>query len=421
MDSFELERGRIFVGGLHWQALTGGASEAKAEALRLASELSFDLAVWRTTGAQQIGFAATADGFKAGMLSAAAVVSKTIEVESGERDFLCATKLPDGRYLYVAQAEGVIPPDGDFIASAEDVRARMLEDLSIGKNWNMVIAPLMWAMSNTVERDFEDFIPQKGGKPDFKHSWWALKPVKPSLTSMLKGVAPFLIAGLVLAGAAVGYKQYQQQQAAQEAARLAAMQASEPVQELPHPWKDKVRAKAAIQACSTAINGLETLWPGNWKPESVACSVATGTLTVTWKQGAHGWIKHLLEVEPRASVIGDGTTAILVLPVPMSGAEDEALLDERTRSLDMRVKVQQYGATLVLAAPPAPPAMPGANANQAPSRWNELSWAMQGVLLPPEDLISSMDGAGFRLGSVTARFTDGLIKWDLEGSQYVLP
>lgn len=421
-NSFELERGRVFVGGLHWQALSAGPSEAKNEAQQLAKQLSFDLAVSRTTGAHQIGFASTADGYKPGMMSAAAVVSKTIEIESGERDFLCATELPDGRFLYVAQADGVIPPEGDFIASAETVRSRMLEDMSIGKAWNMVIAPMMWGMPDSVERAFEDFIPRKGGKLDFKHNWWALKPVKPNIASLAKSALPFVVIGAVIALGAIGYKQWQQEQAAKEAAQLAAMQSNEPIKEMPHPWKDKPRAQIAVAACATGFDSISTLWPGNWKPETVLCSPAAGSMTVTWKRGEFGWIKHLLEVEPKANVSGDGSMATLVVPVSVSGTEDETLVDERTRSLQMQMVAQQYGLMINLAAPPAPPTMPGSQPNdQMLPKWRELAWAIKGSALPPENVVASLDGAGFRVGSVTARFSDGLIKWDLEGSQYVLP
>lgn len=421
IHSFELEKGRIFVGGLHWQALSGSPSEAKAEAQQLAKQLSFDLAVWRTTGAPQIGFASTADGYKTGMLSAAAVVSKTIEVELGERDFLCATELPDGRYLYVSQADGVIPPEGDFIGTAEAVRARMLEDMAIGKAWSLVIAPDMWGMPEAKERAFEDFIPRRGGKPYFKHKWWALKPVKPNIGSMIKTVLPLVAIGGVIALGVLGYRQWQQDQAAKEAARLAMLQSAEQQPEaLPHPWKTQQRAQLTVAACATGFDSIPTMWPGNWKPDSVSCSPAAG-LVVTWKRGEHGWIKHLLDIEPKASISADGTMATMILPIQLTGGEDEALQDERTRALHLQMTAQQYGLTVSLSAPAAPPPMPGAPSNQLPPQWRELSWAVKGSALSPESVVAVLDGAGFRVGSVVARFSDGIIKWDLEGSQYVLP
>lgn len=422
VHSFELEKGRVFVGGLHWQALSGTPSEAKSEAQQLAKQLSFDLAVWRTTGAQQIGFAASGDGYKAGMLSAAAVVSKTIEVEFSERDFLCAAELPDGRYLYVAQADGVITPEGDFIGTEEEVRLRMLEDMSIDKTWNMVVAPVMWGIAESTERTFEDFIPRKGGKLNFKHKWWALKPVKPNVASVVKTLLPFAIIAVVGVGGVMGYKQWEAQKAAEEAARLAMLQQNQTPTEIPHPWKSKPRAQMAVAACATGFDAIEGLWPGNWKPESVVCSPSDGVLAINWKRGENGWIKHLLEQQPKANVSTDGTTATLVMPLAVSGAEDERLIDERTRSLQLQMVAQEYGLTLSLSAPAAPPPMPGAAANtQVVQPWRELSWSIKGSGLSPESVVAALDGAGFRLSSATARFNEGLIKWDLEGAQYVLP
>lgn len=422
IHSFELEKGRIFVGGLHWQALSGSPSEAKSEAQQLAKQLSFDLAVWRTTGAQQIGFAASGDGFKAGMLSAAAVISKTVEVEFSERDFLCATELPDGRFLYVAQADGVVTPEGDFIGTEEEVRLRMLEDMSIDKTWNMVFAPVMWGIAESTERAFEDFIPRRGGKLDFKHKWWALQPVKPNLASLAKTVLPFALVGGLVALGLIGYKQWQAHKAAEEAARLAMMHPAEAPKELPHPWKTKPRAQMAVAACATAFDGLTNLWPGNWKPETVVCSPAEGVLSVTWKRGEHGWIKHLLELQPKANISTDGGSATLILPVAIAGAEDESLVDERTRALHLNMAAQEYGLSLSLSVPPAPPPMPGASPNdQVMQPWRELSWTVKATSLSPESVVAGLDGAGFRVNSATARFSEGLIKWDLEGSQYVLP
>ncbi|MFB0934190.1 MAG: type 4b pilus protein PilO2, partial [Propionivibrio sp.] len=150
-NCFELDRGKVFVSGLHWQALSGNPSEAKHEAQRLAKQLEFDLAMYRTGGAPQIGFASSVDGYKAGMLSAAAVVSKTLELEDNVRDFLCAAELPDGRFLLVVQADGVITPDGDALGSEDEIRAKMLEYLSLDKTWDKIFAPLMWGMQGSVE------------------------------------------------------------------------------------------------------------------------------------------------------------------------------------------------------------------------------------------------------------------------------
>lgn len=420
-NSFEIEKGRVFVGGLHWQALSGGPSEVKSEAQQLAKQLSFDLAVWRTSGAQQVGFAAIAEGYAAGMLSAAAVVSKTIEVESGERDFLCATQLPDGRFLYVAQADGVIPPDGDVVGTSEFVRSRMLEDMSIGKAWSKVVAPVVWGIQDSTERPFVDFIPRKGGKLDFKHSWWALKPVKPDFASFVKRFLPVVIGAGLVALLLIGYKFWKENEAAKELARIAMLQTNEPPKEMPRPWEKMPRAQSAVDACIKGFDELTTLWPGNWKPEAVVCAPLEGTLTVNWRRGENGLISHLLEIEPKATISADGTMATLVLPLQVAGAEDEGLVAERTRTLQMQMATQQYGLNINITSPLTPPAMPGATGSAVLQPWRELAWSVKGGAVSPTAMIVGVDGPGLRVISVVARFSDGSIKWDLEGAQYVLP
>lgn len=225
--SFELEKGKLFVSGLHWQALSGGPSEVKAEVEKLAALEGFDLAVWRVSSVQQVGFADTKKGFKAGMMSAAAVVSKTIDEEEDVRDFLCGIPLPDGRYLYVAQSEGVILPDGDSIGTAEEVRGRMLADMSVGKDWAKIYAPLAWGMQGAAERSFEDFLPQKNGKIDYRHKWWVLKPIKTSIRSVAKIVLPIAALSILIGAGMVSYKRWQIAKANAEAAAAAAAMATE--------------------------------------------------------------------------------------------------------------------------------------------------------------------------------------------------
>lgn len=421
-NAFELDRGKVFVSGLHWQALSGNPSEAKNEAQQLAKQLEFDLAISRAGGAPQIGFAATVDGYKAGMLSAAAVVSKTLELEENVRDFLCAAELPDRRFLLVVQADGVITPDGDAIGSEDEIRAKILEYLSIDKAWDKTYAPLMWGIQGSVERSFDDFLPKKNGRPDYKHAWWALKPVKANFRTVFRSIAPFVVVGAVLAGGFMGYQKWQRikaQDAAMAAQALA--NANQPVIP-PHPWKDKPVATAAVVSCAKSFSAIRVMWPGNWKPESVVCAFEGGVTTVTWKRGEKGWVQHLLEVEPRATISDYGESATLSVPLEVGGAADEALVDERGRVLKMLQAGQQYGVNVTFTAAPAPPALPGAQqGNQTPIPWREVSWQMRGGSLSPETIIKDFDGPGFRIRSITARINEGLINWELEGMQYVLP
>lgn len=421
VTSFELEKGRVFVAGLHWQALSGTPNEVKREAQHLAEQLSFDLAVFRTTGSPQVGLAAQAEGYKPGMLSAAAVVSKTLEVENNLRDFLCATRLPDGRFLYVAQADGVIPPEGDHIGTEDEIRGRMLEDLAIGRSWEYIVAPSLWGVEGSSEREFVDLLPQRGGKPYYKHSWWALKPVKQNAVGYVKVLAPFVASALVVVGGFVAYQKYQQHQMAKLAAEQAAANAAaaNALPSLPHPWKSIPPSAVLAAACVQKFDRLEVLWPGNWEPEAVVCE--QGAMTVTWKRGEFGWIAHLLEIVPNASVTSDGSKAALTIPVVADAAQDEPIVDASSRVMKMRLAAEAYGFSLSLVEQAAPPPLPGSAQAEGPQpTWKEMSWSIKGTSLSPNDIVKAMDGAGLRIKTLTARFKNGLITWDLEGTQYVL-
>lgn len=419
MDTFKLDRA-VFVSGLHWQILTGKPSAFKSEIKDLAKQLSFDLAVLRNTGVPQVGLGAINEGGGVGLLSAAAVVSKTVEVESNQRDFICAAKLPDGRFLYVCQSEGVILADGDFISSAEDVRSRMLEDLSVGKTWEAVFAPIEWGLSGSSERDFVDFLPRKNGKADLNHSWWALKRVEMSPFAPMKKLALPLVAIAALGAGVYGFQVWQAEQA--EAARLAAAASGDAAAPPPPPpWTTKPRASAVVGACMSAFGKVGTFWPGNWSPTSAACNVAAGSLTLSWKRGEYGWAKHLLEIVPDATIAPDGALATLVIPLQL-GVEkaDEALVAERVRSAQMNNAAQELRVQFSM-APPAPAAvLPGAASTPAPVQaWHELAWLLKANGLSPESLVPAFDGPGFRVGSVTALFDGGKISWEIEGVQYV--
>lgn len=419
MNTFEVKN-VTFVSGLHWQILSGKPSEFKADVRKLARHLSFDLAVLRTTGTPQVGMAATNEGFKAGMLSAACVVSKTVEIESNSRDFVCASQLPDGRFLYVCQWDGVITAEGDRIGTEDEIRSQMLEDLSVEKNWDLLVAPMEWGISDSVERSFEDFIPRKKGKLDLKHSWWALKSTEVSVSGFLKKILPIMLMLLIAIGGGFGYKMWQAKKAAEEAARLAALEQSNTGGKVvPHPWKSQPKASEIVSNCSFAFGGLRTLWPGNWQPIQATCSAAASNLTVAWRRGENGWISHLLEIEPRATVSSDGTQASLVVPLPAATLfEDEELIDERKRTLEMHGAAQQVRASLTLSTPPEQPVLPGAPQQQVPP-WKEMSWSVKASPLSPGVVIPAMVGPGFRVTNIVAVFNGGIITWDMEGTQYV--
>lgn len=425
-STFELDKSKTFVSGLFWQPLSGTSADRNKETRRLATELKFDLAVWRTTTAPQVGFGALSDGLKPGLLSAAAAISKTLEIESGARDFLCATEIPGGRWLYVAQREGVILPDGDIIGGEDEIRSRLLSDMSLG-NWPLIYAPEHWGVSGAAEeRQFADFLPKKSGKNNYK-KWWGLQPVdrwaalraKPS-----KIIVPVIILSAIAAGGMSGYKTWQAKKIA-EADRLAEMQAAaagSPIKPpVEHPWKSQANARVYLASCMNAMDQVKSLWPGNWTLQDAVC--ANGSLTVKWKRQEYGWIEHLRAVEPNAILSSDGETALLSIPFVIAKGIDESVPKESERVLTMYGAAQEYRFAVTIISPPMSVAMPGQeNANKPQIQdWRELKWTANGITLPPDVVLSALDGNGFRLTQARAVFNSGIIIWNLEGMQYVQP
>lgn len=415
-QTFELSRGRTFVAGLLWQPLAGTIRDYKRETTRLANELSLDLAVWRTSGALHVGMTSVAAGGKPGWLSAAAVVSKTLEVENGTRSFLCATAVPGGRWLFVAQRDGIILPDGDYLAGEDEIRSRMLGDMSLG-DWDLIIAPDHWGLTKSNERAFQDFLPKKGSKEDFKR-WWGLSPIKSKpLTKLLPIVA---LAAAIGAGG-FGYMKWQQYKRAQELARQAALaNPSGQVVKLPHPWKSQPRASVFLEECMGAFTKVKTLFPGNWTLNEATC--ANGSFSIVWARQDTGWIDHLVAVEPEAQLAADGATASRTIPLDLPAGEDEEVGDGGKRILAIHALSQRYGFKVSMQHVDPPPPLPGDKQENQPVRdWKEINWQVTGVQMPPEIVLKAMDAPGFRVAKISAGLSEGLMNWKMEGTQYVLP
>ncbi|WP_341744792.1 type 4b pilus protein PilO2 [Azonexus hydrophilus] len=424
---FELAEGKRFVGGLHWQALGGLPTELKREAQELAKQLSFDLIVWRHSSAEQVGFASTNEGYEPGMLSAAAIVSKTLEVDEDQRDFICATELPDGRFLYVAQADGVIIPEGDFIGNETEVRGKMLEDMATGRRWNYIVAPIQWGISDSIERTFEDFLPRKNGKIDFKHKWWALREVKTNYVALIKKNLIHVVAVLGVIGGLYGYKMYNEMKEAELQAIIAAQMAEQQAAQavvIP-PWTQKPRAVDSTKVCITAFDKLENLWPGDWEPQNVICDPANAFSVINWKRGKHGWRRHLESVVPNAVVDAKSEMANLNVqfdPLQVTEASKESLVSEGDRQKHMNIVAQEVGLTLEFTPPPPVVLLPGQQpAATPPPQWREVRWSVKGMPISPSSVIEKLDGPGLRVDVVRTNFNNGTITWDLEGVQYVLP
>ena len=415
---FELGRGRVFVAGLFWQPLAGTAKERRKAAEKIATEQNFDLAVWRTSNVVQVGMGSSAEGIKAGMYAAAAIVSKTVELETGSGDFLAATEISPGKWLYCAQRDGIIAPDGDFVGGEDEVRSRLLADLSLS-DWAHVIAPEHWNVAHAAERTFESFLPA-GGRSEYRR-WWALRAVR---QNPIRRYAPYALIVLAAIGTAYEYRAWQQakrERALAQAERIAASsqaQANRKVR-LPDPWKNKARAKAFTASCMNAMGKLQALWVAGWTLERIGC--ASGALSVLWQRSDSGWIGEMTALHPNAAVSPDGTHVRLTEGLPTSAGTDEAAPTEMRRRIALLDSAQRYGLQLELTEPAAPAVLPGNRpaAQAGLKRWKTLSWRVRHTRVSPTLVVALLDGAAFRVNAIDARFRGAEIEWDLEGNQYV--
>ena len=414
INTFQIDSTKTFVSGLFWHPLSGAAANHRKETAELAKELNFDLAVWLTSTVPQVGFASRND-VNPGWISAAAAISKSLQNDYDVRDFLCALEVPGGEWLYVAQRDGVLLPDGDMIGSSSEIQARLLQDLSLG-SWPLVYAPADWAIHGAVEdRTFEDFLPQKNGKIDYKNlpaiqsvkQWGAGKY---DLGSLKKLAIPAMLA----VAAYYGYSQWQNHQAMQQQLQ---QQAAAP---LPHPWKTQPRAEKYLQACAEALPNLGSLWPGNWHPKDITC--AGGSFTAVWSRNEHGWIEHLRKIQPKVVIVGDGSNATLSVPVKMPAGEDEIAPTEGERNIAMYNAAQKYRFKITLTPVPPPPPPPPPEDGEPPPPvpdWREIKWNVETTELPPHIIVQVLDGNGFRITQIKKVFTNGKTTWTLEGIQYV--
>jgi len=412
-----------FVSGLFWQPLSESNSGDKQKEIKsLAKELTFDLYVVRNTPFDCVGFANPKGEVKHGQVSAAAVVSKALELELKADNFIFVTHLPDGRWLYVAQRDGQILPDGDLIFNSEDgAKTRLLEDFSAG-DWALVIAPEIWSVRKSSERSFESLLPRdKKGRIEI-HKWWRLTNVDSS-KELARHKGKLILVVVLLAMAGAGFKFYQDYKTKKEmeAAAIAAQQmidAQGNAIPIEHPWKTIPVANDVLEACMNAVSSV-TLFPGNW--DLVAANCSNGLLTVTWKPQEKGWIEHLKTIHPNAVISTDGSVASINVPLgDLKTGVDEVVSEENQRLIEMYSAAQRFGFKFTISQGQAPaPALPGQEGVvPPPPDWKEINWKADGITLP-ESVLAGLGGNGFRMKVMNATWQNGQFIWTMEGTQYV--
>lgn len=424
---FSREPKKEFISGLFWQPLSGASGNelpsflqgAGKETQRFAADMNFDLAIWRTHGVLQVGLATTDEGAAEGQYSIAAAIAEQIESESDAKSFLVAVEAPGGKWLYIAQREGVILPDGDQNGLEDQVRTAMLNSRALGSQWDVIIAPTHWGLPDSKERTLDDLLPQRGTRPHYSRAW-KLRPVK---AQHRKLVLLGIVALCALSVAFFGNRLYQghaEKERIADAARRALMlkqQASASVPVIP-PWHTAPLADALFAACLDGIDRLGNLWIGNWTPMSAECR--NDQVSVMWQRGQYGWVDHLRAARPEIFISNDGNVASHSVPLEKLAppTTPEAIPESRTRMLEIHSRAQRFNVSVDMTEKNV--AVRNAkNETTPPPQWRTFDARVTSALLPPSALLEILNGPGFRLEVLTLRFEGRNRSWTMEGKQYV--
>lgn len=409
-DFFHLDdkkhKTRRLVAGLFWHPIAANTSRArKAEILEVADQMGMGAAIVRLGSTVQVGLSAKSE---VGAWSAAAIVSKTIDVEGGLNDFVCATQIPDGRWLYVAQKDGVLLPDGDMVGIEDEVRSRMLADCS-ASNFGLVYAPEHWGIQSSGERDFLSFLPKKKGGVRW-HAWWRLRPIRFAATDYIKKFIWVAVAVAVLAAGVNRFNHWEdgrKKEAAAIAAAIAA--AAQPALEAVKPWAHLPRSAEVMRVCQGEFDDIRLSISG-WRVSTVICSGANG-LSVVWQAPALGRThEDFLAQNPAAVISPDGSFATLTKALSFTSPEEaEELRPSPLLLAALADKTSRVGIVFKAQAASIPPPDP---AGVAPD-WEIFSWSVVSPV-SPASLVPLIDVPGMRINQIM--FSNN--EWSIDGVIY---
>lgn len=424
---FSFDDKHEFVAGLDWIPADWDVSKEGSslfrrpseKTLKMADQMQADLLAWRKVETPQIAFTHSEYGVKPGQYSIAMAVADYLTNTEGIRSFLYAAEIPDGRWIYLAQQEGVILPDSDICDSDDVIRSRMLGDRSVGA-WDAIYAPPHWGISQAQESILSDLLPlKKNGQIHYRDEW-AIKAINPSRKGVYLGLIGI---SMIAAGGYFIHAKLESDRLAEiERARILAEQAANNTQApvFVPPWHSMASPVELTHRCMSRFYGTEWLYPSGWDLESARCN-ASGLL-LSWQRKKGGQIAHLLELQPAVDLSINGEAASLMLPylgdaLPMP---QETLESARSRQIALHGAGQKYGFSVMITPVDPPPQVPGQPRDPAlDPPWNELKWEISNMSLPISEMIHIINGPGLRIDEIDIFFKKTSISWTLKGRQYV--
>jgi len=423
MRIIEFEKGKRrleFVAGMVWHPLQLTGAARSKELLTYAVAQACDLKVIRLATSPHVGLTKKKDGGKPGQYSLAAVIADSL-AEAGFRNCLVSLQVPGDpkTSIFVALRDGVILADGDEVGSTEDMRIRLVGDVSYG-GWDCIICPSEWGVNDSKQRTLDSFLE---GAVAGKLRQWRLAE---TYIDWKKYAVPAVIVLALVFAAAYGLSYYKKfklleaealrlQQEELERSQRAAL-----VLEPPKPWREMPGAIAFVQACNEAFRGAD-LNGGNWALAGAHCDGKS--LTISWtRTNESAWISHMQAMQPSAVFSLDGTSASVAVPfvAPAPAGADALALPDKGIQLWYRELSSRYGLVIGIAPPPAPPPpLPGqVPAPKPKSAWLALPVSIASTL-DPVTTVRLVDRPGLRITSIDFVRTEGALKYQFNGVQYV--
>lgn len=328
-------RGRVFVTGMLWTPL-GNMTSYMKEARQYGHEHGLDIvAIRRTSLMIQAGFVSRSADVHKGMYSLAA----TLAGQLGDSWIAAwAVDADQDRYAIVAVHEGRIIPGCDLIATASEVRKRVLQQRSRGIQFEREFLPTEFGMGGDLI-DIDELLQPSRLKREYR--------LRPLVFGMSKPeLAQLLLVALLIGGGLLAWSQWKSHQA--EIARQAAIEAEkkrleelaelqrqtgteQPIQALEHPWAKQPSVTDFVEACSRFMNRLPLSIRG-WPFMEAKCnsSQVIATYERAGNSTAHEFTMAVAELfSIRPEFINQGKTGLLKFDISLDAAGDDALIEAR--------------------------------------------------------------------------------------------
>ncbi|KPM57908.1 pilus assembly protein PilO [Pseudomonas putida] len=400
------------------------------EARQYGHEHGLDIvAIRRTSLMIQAGFVSRSADVHKGMYSLAA----TLAGQLGDSWIAAwAVDADQDRYAIVAVHEGRIIPGCDLIATASEVRKRVLQQRSRGIQFEREFLPTEFGMGGDLI-DIDELLQPSRLKREYR--------LRPLVFGMSKPeLAQLLLVALLIGGGLLAWSQWKSHQA--EIARQAAIEAEkkrleelaelqrqtgteQPIQALEHPWAKQPSVTDFVEACSRFMNRLPLSIRG-WPFMEAKCnsSQVIATYERAGNSTAHEFTMAVAELfSIRPEFINQGKTGLLKFDISLDAAGDDALIEARDALENLTSWFHGFSQEPQLqpipVVTPQEPALPGQPTPPPPPppQWQQYQLSYTSGVLP-YDSFNGAPTQGLRLQEIKTEYKADHLIWSVTGVLY---